>query len=172
MLDLKKAVEWVKLAPRHLLGILLTAAMYLVMPGLWLEYLGLGSVDQVIRPWVSGVLMISAGLVLAHGFALAADYVRDKFGARSERKMLEERLNNLAEDERQVLARFLANNTKTQVLSYQYGPANGLEAADILFRSSNIGSGDCQFSYTIQPWAWDALHRHPEIVGMTVEELD
>lgn len=171
MIDLKKLLEWVKLSPKHLLGILITAAIYLSMPGPWLRYLGLDSVDQGIRPWVSGALIVTAGLVVAHGLALAAEYIRNKIDARNKIKVLEERLSNLAEDEKVVLSLYLASNRKTQTLSYQHGPANGLQAANILFRSSNIGSADNHFSYTMQPWAWEALNRNPELVGMTLEEL-
>jgi len=41
---------------------------------------------------------------------------------------------------------------------------NGLEIEKIVFKSSNIGQLD-EWAYNIQPWAWDYLNNHPELLA-------
>jgi hypothetical protein len=83
---------------------------------------------------------------------------------RAKLKSLQSELNNLSLEEKAVLASYIAHNTKTIHLGMNSGLAGGLEAAGIIFRSSNIGSMGTGIAYNIQPWAWDYLREHPELL--------
>jgi len=80
-----------------------------------------------------------------------------------------ERLHNLTAEEREILRGYIGNGTKTQLLDIQSGVVNELEEVFIIYRSSNIGhlSG---WSYNIQPWAWDYLNKHLELLFSNEEE--
>lgn len=171
MLDLGKMIDWVKLAPKYLFGIFVASGIFLFLPASWLSYLGLGPANQIVRPWVSSALLVSFSLIVAHLVWPLAGAGRGKIREWNDLRRLTARLRNLAEDEKQTLARYLLDNKKTISLSYDQGLANGLVAAGILFRSSSMGSMSGLFPYTMQPWAWDALRSKPELVGLSHDEI-
>jgi len=45
------------------------------------------------------------------------------------------------------------------------GRVGGLEAEGIIFRSSNVGNIE-SWAYNLQPWAWDYLSAHPELLAL------
>jgi hypothetical protein len=83
-------------------------------------------------------------------------------------KGAKERLHNLTADEREILQNYIGNRTKTQELDIRSGVVNELENDFIIYRASNIGHLG-GWAYNIQPWAWDYLNEHPELIFNKVE---
>ena len=69
-----------------------------------------------------------------------------------------------------MLASYVVGNTKTLTLDLRSGVAGGLESSRIIYRSSTLGSLH-GFDYNIQPWAWDYLRQHRELL-LTEPESD
>ena len=81
--------------------------------------------------------------------------------------MILRRLQSLTDEEIHILSAYIMRKTRTQYLSIQSGVVKGLVHDNIIYRSSNVGSleyGAMAFAHNIQPWAWEYLNDHPEIV--------
>ena len=72
-------------------------------------------------------------------------------------------MHDLTPDERQVLRVYLESDTRTQYLDVQDGVAQGLAQARIIYRASNMGTLTT-FAFNVQPWAWDYLRAHRELL--------
>jgi hypothetical protein len=45
------------------------------------------------------------------------------------------------------------------------GAIGGLKRNGIVFQAANISTpGSMSFPYNIQPWAWNYLHKHPDLL--------
>ena len=67
--------------------------------------------------------------------------------------------------EREYLARYLHSDTTTLAFDYRDGIVNGLIGKRILYRASEASNPmSFNFDYNIQPWAWDYLKKHPELL--------
>lgn len=52
------------------------------------------------------------------------------------------------------------------------GIVNELVVLGIIYRSSNFADTVDEWSYNIQPWVWEYLHQHPELVSISEEEIN
>ena len=66
-----------------------------------------------------------------------------------------------------LLRRFLERDTRTLREASVSGVAIGLELADVISiaREPAPAAGGAAFELAINPWAWEQLRRHPELVG-------
>lgn len=75
------------------------------------------------------------------------------------------RLHGLAEKEKELLRRFLQEDTRTLRLRYDNPIADGLRLVGILEVSSAVSTMR-KFSYTIKPIYWDHLKKRPDAIGL------
>ena len=75
------------------------------------------------------------------------------------------RLHGLAEKEKELLRRFLNEDTRTLRLRYDDPTADGLRSIGILEVSSVISTMR-KFSYSINPIYWDHLKKRPDAIGL------
>jgi len=61
----------------------------------------------------------------------------------------------------------LAEDKRTQYFEISDGIVQGLFLEGILFRPSNVSSHYTTWAYNIQPWVWDYLNKHPDLVKET-----
>ena len=59
---------------------------------------------------------------------------------------------------------YIDENTRTQELNLADGRVRELEYNKIVYRACDISKGFTDFDYNIQPWAWDYLNKHKEIL--------
>ena len=85
---------------------------------------------------------------------------------------LKKRLKTLTNEEREILTKYVPNKTRTNYLRPDDGVVRGLEQANIIYRASAMGGANYQFTwaYNIQPWAWDFLNAHSELVSLNSEK--
>lgn len=171
MIDPTKFLDWLKLAPRYLLGIAFATGIYLLLGQAQLEKVGFWRYDRLIRPWTFVVFLISAAFLAAHLASDGLSHLREKSRERRKKRRLEARLHDLTPDEQETLAGYLRENTKTSYLDAMSGVTGGLEAAGIIYRSSSLGSGGFRFAYNLQPWAWEYLKANPGLVGVDSSAL-
>jgi hypothetical protein len=77
----------------------------------------------------------------------------------------QKQLAALSPPEQRVLAEYLKNNTTTRAQHISDGVVGGLVAKRILYQASIAGHpGSLSFDHNLQPWAWEILKQHPELV--------
>lgn len=125
--------------------------------------LGLDGLLQQYRPWIGGVLLVSGSICAVHLLRSVRGWWRNRRARGSRIKAL----YALAHDEQAVLALFLAMNRKTVMLPIDKGCAGNLANMGIIYQSASVGSLLGGFPFSMQPWAWEHLHDHPECVGLS-----
>ena len=75
------------------------------------------------------------------------------------------RLHGLSEKEKELLRRFLQEDTRTLRLRFDNPIADGLRSMGILEVSSAVSTRN-KFSYTINPIYWDHLKIRPDAIGL------
>lgn len=157
-------LEWLKLGPRHYFVVAAASGLVLLLPQAVLTRLGLESLPAWGRPALGGAFVISFALLAGHGLAELWQQLRRWVKWRMEIMRGRRSLQQLGREERDLLRRYLEDDTQTQFVSYTEGVANGLVAKGILYRASIVAAHFQTFAYNIQPWAWQELKRHPEWV--------
>jgi Super-infection exclusion protein B len=164
LLELPKLAEVVKLlAPRVLIAIAVSCAVVLFLPSPALGRIGLLTLRESRRGELGGALVVSVALLLADATSSAWKDWAQKRGMWRE-------LKRLTPDEKDVLRRYLEEDTGTISWSVESGVVNGLQAKRILYRASEISDASLIFPYNLQPWARDRLRKKPGLVGL--EEAD
>jgi hypothetical protein len=147
-----------------LFAIALFTGIVLFGPSWLLDTLGMTDWVARYRAYFGLLFLLSAVLLLSRWGMAVYDWVQRR---RQESQRLEQKqqwLHGLSEPEKQVLRQFLDNETTTRQLSMSDGVVGGLAAKGILFRSSPLGSAQFTFAYNIQPWAWEYLNSHPNLL--------
>jgi len=73
-------------------------------------------------------------------------------------------LHDLTIEEKELLAEYIDNNTRTTSIKYSNGVAKELESSMVIRRASNMAHYHDVFPYNIQPWAWEYLSKNPELL--------
>jgi len=168
MMSPGEIVNLLKLSPKYLIPVGIVASCLLFLPHLALSKLGLVEVVTQYRMWI--------GLLAVTTYALLASHVLHSFWARISptirtRKSLRKcrrALTNLTSEEKEVLIDYIIHGTKSRMLNIQNGVHKSLEDALIICRASNVGIGQegslWNFAFNLQPWAWEELNSHRELL--------
>jgi hypothetical protein len=165
-----KVTDWIKLSPKYLLPISLTTGFIIFAKTEWLQLFGLAELRAKYLPWIGGIFLLSTVLLFSHTVFTFSSWVRKRVSMKRALKRAKQRLHNLTEEERNILQNYIGSGTKTQYLDMQSGVVNEMENDFIIYRSSNIGQLE-EWSYNIQPWAWDYLNEHLELL-FSKDELE
>ena len=163
-MDPSKLLEWLKLNPTPLFAIVLATTLFLFLPGQIAETLGITELRTEYRLWLGLAWLGSLSILSAQGLSAAVQTTRKRLEWRRNLKRLEQSLHNLAPPEKTFLRGYIDNDTRTQKADIMDGVVNGLVAGKVVFRSASVGYGT-RFSFNIQPWAWDYLKAHPELLA-------
>ncbi|MBI5853016.1 MAG: superinfection exclusion B family protein [Planctomycetes bacterium] len=144
-------------------GAVLTGTL-LFGPTWLIDALGMTETLKGIRPWVGLGFLLCAAVLLTRASVAAGGWVRKRWTWWANERNLRKRLNRLAPDEKETLSRFLLERRKCLKFPMDDGVSQGLAASTILFRSSTVGDMLTGFDFSIQPWAWQYLNKHPELV--------
>jgi hypothetical protein len=161
---LKNLVEAIKLSPRYLLPVCLFSGFVVFAPPETLSIFGLTDIVERYRPWFGLAFLASSVLLLGAALAALYGWLQTR---RRERAMLKHgrrRLKRLTEDEKAILRGFIEGQTRTQYLPISDGRVRQFEMERIIFRASKLGQYPDAFAYNIQPWAWEYLNKHPEVL--------
>jgi len=163
LMDLSKLIEWVKLSPQYIGAIFIAACVLLFAPESIQASLGISTFVENYRSWIGAVFVASGALLISH---LGAYFV-SKVTAWNKKRLFvkygKKRLHNLTPDGKGILRGYIQGHKRSQILSEFDGIAKGLVKVMIIYRASNIGSHS-GFAYNIQPWAWDYLNQHLELL--------
>ncbi|PJY96155.1 superinfection exclusion B family protein [Pseudomonas donghuensis] len=164
MLDLKY-LEWLKVSGKHALVLFLISSVLLFGSDELINILGLLEARETAKPWLGVIWLISLSITTAETTHLTFKWIKKRIKWQMNLKRLQKGLNNLTPEEKNFLSGYITNNTRTQSAPYTDGMINGLVAATIIYRSSNLSQYHTTFPYNIQPWAWEYLHKHPEVLN-------
>jgi hypothetical protein len=157
--DITRILESLKLSPKYLFAVF-AAGVFLLFAPLRFQ-VGLVEFRQRFLPYIGGVTLISATLLLTHGVAALFDSLKRKRAARKELKSFQERLHSLTPAEKEALRPYIREEVNTRTFVINDGVAGGLVGKGILYRSSNTALF-MYFPYNLQTWARDYLKEHPE----------
>jgi hypothetical protein len=167
-MEFSKIIEWLRLSTQQLFWLFLFSSVVLSLlsfaPDTALDALGLGDFRAAYRTWIGLLWILSfCGLVVT---VVKSVYhcTSSVVIKRQNLKRLQERLRNSTPPERSILRRYIEGNTRTQKLAIDDGVVQGLMSEKILYRSSQVGDIMMRFDHNIQPWAWDYLKKHSELV--------
>lgn len=80
-------------------------------------------------------------------------------------KQHESNIKNTSRVEREILARYITEDTTTIAFDFRDGIINGLIAKGILYKSSQASNPfSYDFDHNIRPWAWKYLKENPELL--------
>lgn len=155
-------LEWVKLSGKQAFVVLVITSILLFGEASLLQKIGLAEARETFRLWIGILWLLSVSLVVTELFYPIYKWISQKIEFRVNLKEMHKRLHHLSPDEKEFLAVYIINNTKTQSADISDGVANGLKGLNIIYRASNVAYHFKTFPFNIQPWAWEYLKEHPE----------
>lgn len=166
---LGKIKDWLTMGMVPLVGLAIASGIVLFAPIPLLQTLGLDTGVEKVRPYLGGAFLLSISVLTAMGVkgvwdALLKRYLQDALRIRFLRK----ELHALTEDEKAILRPYIERQTRSQDFSMQDGVVLGLQQRKIIIRIGSIGQTGFGFNFPfqIQPWAWEYLNMHPELVNL------
>lgn len=168
-MDISKLSDWLKLSPKYLFPIFLVTGFTLFAPINILDIFGLTVLVTKIRSYLGVVFLLSIALLVTNLGHSLFEWIRAKYQGKRDLKDLQKRLHSLTDNEKHILLYYINQKTRTQYLSLDNGVANGLVVEEIIYRPLEVGRLD-EWAYNIQPWAWDYLNTHLDL--LTFNEKD
>jgi hypothetical protein len=169
---LKSATEWLKLPSRILLSIACVCALILFAPNWFLAALGLLEFVDSYRHFVGLALLLSLVLPIFQLIFWTFDTSLKLYTSRRDRKSRENLLKKLTVPEKKILCQYLVAQSKTQYCQLDGGVVAGLAHQGLIYRVTTEPVGFTQlFAYNVQPWIWDYLNQHPEILEPDLSAL-
>lgn len=163
-------ISWIKLSPKYWLAIALVATSLVVLPDVVTDTLGVTQFVDAFRMWIGFICILSYGLLLTHGLYASKDIIRKWWQQRRLLQLGRESLRTLSPPEKIMLADYVISQTKCMKQAYQDGIVQELQRANILYQASNLGNLMEGFAFNLQPWAWEELQSHPEILEPELSE--
>ncbi len=159
------ALAWIRLLQRYLWGFIAVLALLLWGPQWLVSGLGMSAIVSQHRLYFGLLLAVFLGMVLSDLISLTFRGPINHLEQAKWRRHKAKRLHDLTAHEKRILRRYIDQNTRTQYLNIADGVVTGLVHEEILYRSTNIGHLSIGFAYNIQPWAFDYLRQHPELLN-------
>ncbi len=128
-----------------------------------LDTLGVAPLVIQYRSSLGAIFLLCVSVLVVRMGTSVVRGVKHKYDNSRLRKAREARLHDLTPQERTILDSYFSEQTRTQELDSTDGVVNGLEHAGIIYRSSIVGELE-SWAYNIQPWAWDYLNAHPDLL--------
>ena len=164
----KPLFEFLKLTPRYLIALGITAAFMLFSTESILKNLGIYDFAQNYRHWLSFVLILSSAILIVTVVIEITKWPKRWWRKRKFYNRMTERLNCLTENEKQILRFYIGQQSKTNTLRIDDGIVQGLESAGIIYRATSLGNMLEGFAYNISDFAWDYLNmNHHLLEGIT-----
>jgi hypothetical protein len=162
-----KFLELVRTPFRVVFGAFVAGTVFLFAPNRYLTALGLLKYRETEKPYFGLLFFVLLAVIVIAAVDAATSTVRYYNALRRGRK----RLQTLTLEEKRILAGYIGHQTRSRYLSIQSGVVKGLVHEGIIYRSSNISNpqlGDFEssfaFAHNIQPWAWEYLNEHHEVL--------
>lgn len=161
-----------KLSTRFVLPVVLTLAVFLFSPDSFIDSIGLTALRQQNHAYLGAAFVLSSCILASRGIIRGTAWARQRYREHSAHREARAYLHQLTPEEKTLLRGYLELQTKSRTLPLSSGVVAGLSDIGIISRATNYGRGhDPSFAHNIADWAWDYLHEHPELVGLTAAQL-
>lgn len=161
-------IDFLKLAPKYFLPLLIFSGIIIFIPYGWLEFLHL-DVVVVEYKWIFSLIFIFALSMFGAGLLLKFyDSLTKRINKRKAYKNMKNKLKNLSETQRRILLNFVEENAKSVPLPIDSGEVNELVNCSIIYRASSIstdvGEHEYYFDYCLQPLAEKVIKKNIKIL--------
>ncbi|UYN97671.1 MAG: superinfection exclusion B family protein [Enhydrobacter sp.] len=154
----------VRVATPRVAVALAVASGFVLFGGEWIETAGLKSLRERYAEEFGITFVVSVAFLCAYAlFAIGAG-AQGLWRRHRRERQRRESLHALTADEKAYLVRYIEEGATTQLFAPEDGIAGGLQAKQIIYRSSNIFDMTDGVPYNLQPWARTCLSLHPELL--------
>jgi len=161
----KHALEWLKIPAKYFLPVLAASSFGLFAPLDLMKYLGIEFWRTELKPYFGSAFIISFAIVICqYGTEIFQLAVKEYRKFRS-RRTAHARLENLTPEENRFLSGYLKDESRVQRCWRYSSVAAVLMDEGVIYIAVDQGIGD-HFPFTISPWAWEYLHKHPHLVSI------
>lgn len=161
---LAKFFELLKVPIKYVIGAFVVVGTLLFAPESFLKALGIWQYREKGKFYFGLLFLILAVLLIG----AVADASIEKFHGYRFSRARKKRLKFLTAEEVQILRQYIEGETRTLYLSIQSGVVKGLVHDQVIYRSSSVSSpeyGVAAFAHNIQPWAWEYLNEHRDLLN-------
>ncbi|MBA3966057.1 MAG: super-infection exclusion protein B [Nitrospirales bacterium] len=162
-MDPSKWFDWIKLPTKTLAALFIVFGILIFSGDIVLEKFGLKSFVTEYRPYLGVAFLLSLTLTIVNSIAAMGKFISPWIVQTYLIRIGKKRLQNLNPTEKKILSYYIENQTRSQNLSIQDGTVNGLQKEKIIIQGSTLGT-IYGFDIIIQPWAWEYLNQHPELL--------
>ena len=155
---IKAILDAVRLSWQIQFALFVASLAVVILPPSWSSWLGVLELVNVIRSYCFMVALLMSVLLVIN----IAELITKHFYTNRNYMAV---LRNLSTDEKLLLREYIEQDTKTQSFPMSHGVASGLRLQGVLFQASNLShAGSLTFPFNMQPWAWNLLKKHPELL--------
>lgn len=142
----------------------------LFAPDPYAKGLGFEAFLDQFRPFVGVAFLLVSVLLLSRLGTFAYDAAVTKRAKKQELERLQERLHTLTAQEKEILRPYIEEKKRVHTFAINNGVVNVLMMHTVLGRAANMGDPGF-WPFHIQPWAWDYLTEHPELLEPDEAEI-
>lgn len=164
---ISKLRDWVNFGVVPVIGLLIFSSFLIFLPDSTIQDIGLKALSEEYKIHIGLVFLFSIAFLVAHSLnAFWRVFLGTWLHEQASLFFLKKEANDLTDEEKVVLKSFIENKTRSMNLSVKSGVVLGLEKRGFIVRTGNLGTDavSMSFSYAIQPWAWEYLNKHPELL--------
>jgi hypothetical protein len=157
-------IEFLKLAPKYFLPVLILSAVIVFSPMEWLSFLSLEVIGEKYK-WIFSILfLISASMFLGGVIIKLYDGFLLMKKKKNARNTVKKKLGNLSARQKSILKTLLDGESRTITLPMNDGEVIEMERYFLIYRSSSLSKGLEYFDYCLQPVAEEILKKNKKIL--------
>lgn len=164
-MDPSKWLDWIKLPTKTLAALCIVFGVLIFSGDAALERFGLKTFVHEYRAYLGVGFLVSLSLTVVNTLAATLKFIYPWIAQAYWIRLGRKRLKKLNPTEKKILRYYIQNQTRSQSLPIQDGTVNALQREKIIIRGSSLGSL-YGFDFNIQPWAWEYLNEHPELLDL------
>lgn len=162
-MDPSRWLDWIKLPTKTLAALCIVSGVLIFSGVSTLDKFGLKTFVAEYRAYLGVSFLVTLALTLVNSISAIWKFIYPWIAEACWIRLGRKRLQNLNPTEKHILRYYIQNKTRSQTLPIQDGTVNALQREKIIIRGSSLGSLH-GFDYIMQPWAWEYLNEHPELL--------
>lgn len=163
-MDPSKWLDWIKLPTKTLAALCIVFGVMVFSGDAALGNFGLKAFVEEYRAYLGVGFLATLALTVVNSLAAVWKFIYPWIAEAYWIRIGRKRLQSLNPTEKEILRYYIQNQTRSQSLPIQDGTVNALQREKIIIRGSSLGSLH-GFDFVIQPWAWEYLNEHPELLN-------
>lgn len=164
-MDPSKWLDWIRLPTKTLAALCIVFGVMVFSGDTSLEKFGLKTFVEEYRSYLAVGFLVTFALTVVNSLAATWKFIYPWIAEAYWIRIGRKRLLSLNPTEKKILRYYIQNQTRSQTLPIQDGAVNALQREKIIMRGNSLGSLR-GFDFIIQPWAWEYLNEHPELLDL------